>query len=315
MQRFVCAVSSMDCWYGECDKCSGDTPHDLQVSWFEWKQNNNVNRTEKREEKGKLSDLISHLATMSSQFLVHCYNKREQADSFNNHDRPRALNEEYAIEGLIQVDFAENFVCVNQDEVQKAHWNQNQLTLFTTAFYYNNNFHGKVFVSDNKVHAKETIVAYLWKLLSSLPSTLRILKLWSDGPVSQFKNKFMAALMSHFEEKFEIKIIWNYFATSHGKGCVDGLGATVKQVVRKHIKARDIVVNNAADFVRAFKMTPSEITVEEMTNNEIEKIYTDLKADELFAKAKPIRNISSAHQMQLVEGKVTTYYTSKQGYN
>lgn len=88
---------------------------------MEWKKNVQANRTEKREERGTLSDLISHIASMSSHFLVHSYNKREQSEVFNSHDRPRAINEEYAIEGLIQVDFAENFVCEYQDEVQNAH--------------------------------------------------------------------------------------------------------------------------------------------------------------------------------------------------
>lgn len=125
----------------------------------------------------------------------------------------------------------------------------------------------------------------------------------------------MAALISHFEQKFGIKIVWNYFATSHGKGCVDGLGAQVKQIVRKHIKARDIVVNNATDFVRAFNMTPSKIAIEEMTDNEIEKINTDLQTERLFTNAKTIRNISNAHQIQVVNGKVTIFNTSKQGYN
>lgn len=176
---FLCEVSSMECWYGRCDKCTGVTIPKLvalgneidfamPVSWNVWKKNLHDNRTEKHVENKTMADLIAHTVALSPQFLIHNFNKREQSDTFNMHDRPRAANVEYALEGLLQIDFAENFVCVNQDEVQNAHWNQQQLTLFTSGLYYNDVFQPKVFVSDNKSHTKETIVPYLWKLISNM---------------------------------------------------------------------------------------------------------------------------------------------------
>lgn len=340
IQQFLCVGSSMNCWYGQCDNCTGitvpkmlaligDTPLNLNVSWTEWRKTGEKNekakkenskdetakRFQKKEETGSLSKLLAHIHALSSQFLVHSFNKREQAEVFNSIDRLRAINEDYAVEGLLQIDFAENFVCASQDEIQSAHWNQKQISLFTTGFYYNNNFKAKIFVSDNTDHTKFTIVPYLWKLVSNLPSSCKILKIWSDGPTSQFKNKFMAAVISFFEEKFNIKIIWNYFAASHGKGCVDGLGATVKTIVRKHIRARDIIVNNAFDFVQAFKMTPSKIDIEEMNTDQLEQINTELQTVNLFSKAKPIPNIMSTHQIQIINRKTVAFNTSKQGYS
>lgn len=145
--------------------------------------------------------------------------------------------------------------------------------------------------------------------------TEKILKIWSDGPSSQFKNKYNACLILHVEKMFGIKIIWNYFATAHGKDCVDGIGATAKTIVRKHIRARDVVVNNAFDFVRAFCMMPSKIAIEEMTDKQIETINADLEIAELFSKAKNVRNIFSAHQIQVLNNNLVTFNTSKQGYN
>lgn len=145
----------------------------------------------------------------------------------------------------LQVDFSENFVCEAQDEVQSAHWNQRQLSLFTTALHFNELFQSKVFVSDSLVHTKETIIPYIYKLLTELPKSLKTLKIWSDGPSSQFKNKFIAAMIPELEAEFGLKIYWNYFAKSHGKGCIDGIGATTKMIVRKHIRARDSIVNCA----------------------------------------------------------------------
>ena len=235
------------------------------MSWILWKKSTEAKRIKKEQESGTLAELIAHITALSSQFLRHSYNKREQSETFNVQDLPRALNSEFPNEGLLQVDFAENFVCEAQDEVQNAHWNQRQLSLFTSGFYHNETLQAKVFVSDNLVHTKDTIVSYLWKLLSQSPASLKTLKIWSDGPSPQFKNKFIAALISCLEARFGLKIFWNCFATSHGKGCVDGIGATLKTIVRKHIRARDVIVNSASDFVTAFNLTQSKISVEETT--------------------------------------------------
>lgn len=170
----------------------------------------------KRKGSGSLGDLVVHIAAMSSQFLKHSYVKRQRSDSFYLDDRPRALSKQFGHEALLQIDFAENFVCESQDKVQSAHWNQRQLSLFTTALHHNNEFCSKVFVSDNLTHTKETVIPYLYKLLTDLPKS--ILKIWSDGPSSQFKNRFIAAIIPQFGEEFGVKLVWNFFATSHGKG-------------------------------------------------------------------------------------------------
>ena len=73
----------------------------------------------------------------------------------------------------------------------------------------------KVIVSDNTDHSKYTIVAYIYKILLQLPKEVKLLKVWSDGPSSQFKNRFIGAIILLFESLFPIKIIWNLAR----KGC------------------------------------------------------------------------------------------------
>lgn len=285
-----------------------------EAKWTVWKKNPTTNRVEKEEEKGKLVNLIAHVTAMGPHFLRHSYVKRSQANTFSMFDRQRATSIAFESEATLQMDFAENYVCVCQDEVQSAHWNQKQISLFTTALHHNELVQSKIFVSDSLQHTKETIVPYLVKLLERLPESVKILKIWSDGPSSQFKNKFIAAVIPVLQEKFHIKIIWNYFATSHGKGCVDGIGATAKMVVRKHVKARDCIVKSSSDFVHAFNRTSSNIQIEEMKENDFDAINNDLKAAGIYGCAKNIRNISNAHQIQIDDGKIVTYDTSAQGY-
>lgn len=79
----------------------------------------------------------------------------------------------------------------------------------------------------------------------------------------------MAAAIPFFEKKFKFKIIWNYFATAHGKGCIDGFGAVAKHRVRRMVLSRKAIVNCAKDFVTAFNMEESSIDVTELTETAI----------------------------------------------
>ena len=56
-----------------------------------------------------------------------------------------------------------------------------------------------------------------------------ILNIFSDGPSSKFKQKYLFSNLYLWEEEHDLKINWNFFATSHGKGIVDGVGGTVKR--------------------------------------------------------------------------------------
>ena len=103
---------------------------------------------------------------------------------------------------LLQVDFSENYTCVSQDEIQSAHWQQNQITLFTAALWYSGILHPYTLVSDNTDHSKDTIIAYIDRLLEELPPTTKTINIWSDGPSSQFKNRYIAECIQSLEKKY-----------------------------------------------------------------------------------------------------------------
>ena len=93
---------------------------------------------------------------------------------------------------VLQVDYAESFPTLWQDEVQSAHWNKYQVTVFTSA----------VAVSDNLGHTKDSVIVFIDKLISEcIDSSVKVSQLWSNGPSTQFKNHFIAAAIHWFEEK------------------------------------------------------------------------------------------------------------------
>lgn len=78
--------------------------------------------------------------------------------------------------------------------------------------------------------------------------------------------------------------------------------------------ARKYHINNATDFVNAFKLTASDIKVTEMTEEDFNNISQELNLSETFKSAKNIKNISSSHHLQVQNNVTVSFLTSKLGY-
>ena len=67
---------------------------------------------------------------------------------------------------MVQMDFAEDYKCQSQDEIQSAYWNATQVTLHPTVVYHKekNTLEHKsfVFVSDEPAHNASTVFAILF---------------------------------------------------------------------------------------------------------------------------------------------------------
>ena len=71
--------------------------------------------------------------------------------------------------------------------------------------------------------------------------------IFSDGAARQFKQKYTLSLLAVFECRYGVKSTWSFFATSHGKGVVDGIGATIKGAVWRKIRSGSNI-ETAEDF-------------------------------------------------------------------
>jgi hypothetical protein len=74
---------------------------------------------------------------------------------------------------LLQVDFSENYTCMFQDEIQSAHWKQDQVSLFTAALWFDGKLHPTVIAFDDLNHGKEMAVSYIDHHLDTLPATVK----------------------------------------------------------------------------------------------------------------------------------------------
>ena len=79
--------------------------------------------------------------------------------------------------------------------------------------------------------------------------SIKEIDVFSDGAASQFKQRFLFSNLHKLQDDFELdELRWHYFATSHGKGIVDGLGGTVKRSVWREIRSGRCYARTAFDF-------------------------------------------------------------------
>ncbi|XP_077976176.1 uncharacterized protein LOC144432038 [Styela clava] len=321
VNTFVCASPNLECWKNVCMRCKDGAGFKMSwgavlegfenkfVSWYVWENSVSDSRLKKVQEEGDVNDLLEHVYQMLPQFLEHSYIKRQQSMRYKlDRDNTLSTSASYSnSEALIQIDFAENYTCVNQDEIQSAHWQQQQISIFTAAAWYGGKNHSMAVVSDYLCHSKEAVIPILSKILSTLPSFIKSVKIWSDGPSSQFKNKYILASLPALESVHNISISWNFFATSHGKGPVDGIGGSVKRYVWNQVRCRKHHVIDAKSFTEA-TMAIQNIKCMEITREQIKEISYKLDLEKIFAEASSVHGISKIHHMEVKNGQLITSF-------
>ena len=119
--------------------------------------------------------------------------------------------------------------------------NHSQATLCTAHAWINQDCKESiVIISDDLNHTKNavyTFMSFLYNHLTNKYPTIETINTFSDGAASQFKQRYLFSNLHTWEQNTQTNIIWNFFATSHGKGAVDGLGGTVKHSVWRFVKA------------------------------------------------------------------------------
>lgn len=259
--KVVCDRTSLQCMNmvnQKCDNCTSLSNFyepllcdlDQNVSWFQW--GCVEKRITKIKKSGSVAELLECLVQQWEPFLTHCYTKDVQGAYFEK--SKLSVSEE---EVVIQVDFSENYQTFHQDEIQSAHWSYSQVTLFTCCVWTTRGVQSVCIVSDYLSHDKTAVHVFLTKLFQHVkaenPKVMKI-RMFSDGCAAQFKNRFLFSNLSWYKTNYDLdNFEWNFFASSHGKGPVDGLGGSIKRSIRKKVLSRKSVVGNAAEFVGEYR--------------------------------------------------------------
>jgi hypothetical protein len=325
VNHFVCSPESELCMMGNCSNCPNPLDHFCSISdlgksitWFQWeridvavKNSNKKLKVDKRMTKvckeGSVQDAIICFKEKLPSFLEHVFVKRCQQHYFEH--KIANLTEK---EAVMQVDFSQNFTCKYQDEVQAANWDHEQVTIFPIVIWTNVNGERKceshVIVSDDLAHEKTSIAVFVntavEKFILQSHKNIEQIFVFSDGPRSQFRNKFM----SHFLGKMSKNVFlqWNFFAASHGKGPVDGVGGTVKRVVWKAIKTRSVrKLDGAKGFADVAQKMCDAIKVSYISKEKIKEEAQKLRLNQIFNSAPIVPSISKMHCMTYTNESVS----------
>ena len=125
-----------------------------------------------------------------------------------------------------------------QDAVQGFHWENSQATLHPLVAYFRSSNgdlkHTSICViSDCLKHDQTAVHCFLTKVVTLIKqkvSNIKIIHYYSDGAPSQYKNYKGLVNLCHHRLDHSIDVVWNFFATSHGKSACDGMAGTVKRL-------------------------------------------------------------------------------------
>ena len=158
----------------------------------------------------------------------HIYQHRKQVASYKKQKLDLKPGE-----ALIHVNYSESYSNSQQHEVQSAYFGQQNITIFTSCSCYRDGGEDNLTAFPTAVIRKSndhsritafscivTIVDELKKLMDALRKVI----MWSEGCSSQFRSKFVFALLTHFDRNIALQS--NYNEAHHGKGLMDGVGGT-----------------------------------------------------------------------------------------
>ena len=116
---------------------------------------------------------------------------------------------------------------------------------------------------------------HVFRYLKATFPNIEYINIFSDGPTSQFKQRFLLSNLYAWEMEHDLKITWNFFTTSHGKGVVNGIRNTQRAVWR-HVKAERAHVINASKYSTLGKWLCPNINIELVSKEDITELTSFL---------------------------------------
>ena len=204
------------------------------VEYYEWaKVDGKVNKVVTSVDVEETIELFNEqVKILKARIFV----KRTQ-NTHNNRLKENLKTNEF----IIHVDYSENDKDKEQHEIQSAYFGHNSFSIFKACCYtrgidgklLNENFTVTSEATDHsRIAAFSCINLIIDSLRKTFPSQFNnylVFYIWSDGCASQFRSRFVFALMTHFNPDYNIQ--GHYNERHHGKGPMAGVGGTVKNMI------------------------------------------------------------------------------------
>ena len=157
----------------------------------------------------------------------------------------------------MHVDYSENYKNTEQNEIQSAYFGHTCFRIFTDCCYYKAEERELIkypvtITSESSDHSRIAAFCCVNKIIKLMEERIKPIKkviVWSDGMVAQFRSRFVFMLLSTIDHAIDLE--WHYNEAYHGKGPMDGVGGTIKNLVFHAVKSGKIWVRDPEEFAKA----------------------------------------------------------------
>ena len=198
-----------------------------------------------------LTRYVNSLHSMSSHSFFAAWNFHQYLVCKNNLEKGHVL---------VVHDYAQNYLCVHQNEIQAMHWCHEQVTIHPSCITYRCPIEGCnllvlheiVHISDNLKHDAHLVKKFQAanvQVLTRRGVDIRKMIEFMDQAPSQYKNK--SAFRYLCQEK--IPTIRNFFGVRHGKGPCDACAGRIKGCLATLVKTEECIINTPMSCFEACK--------------------------------------------------------------
>lgn len=206
---------------------------------------------------GNLHELVEEIKTELASYPNHLFQAKWQQKQFTTASTCPPPSSVVTV-----MDFAENYTCSIQREVQSAHWYQAQVTIHPVVTYYrcqNNECDNNTpvreavnFLTEDNKHDHHAVNHFVCALADHLhqraPDATRLI-MFSDGCAAQYKSRTPLVDISFGSTDLPFASVErHYFGSRHGKNPCDGEGGVVKNYVTRAVRANSAAVTDAQTF-------------------------------------------------------------------
>ena len=231
--------AKLDCVHRKCDGCGVHIVHSLlkdscnvtaSVAYKIWRLIE-VPRAKTKKYRlvsatSSISELIDQFCSQLKTFSLHSFMARWQRTQFNNlrDNLPDDL-------ALVVIDFAENYVCHYQNQVQAAYYDLPQVVIHPVVIYTkcpSNHIltSYRIYISDDRCRDSSFVKYVLNDTMSSIDKSRFVI--FSDNCGQQYKSRLPLHHIRELSSKFQIER--SFFVERHGKNECDAVSGVVKPI-------------------------------------------------------------------------------------
>jgi hypothetical protein len=322
VQYCACDTTNEECMTGSCLECKDlkflpdflrDTLNQSSkqtITYKCWGVNEKCDYT---SVVSTVDEFIAKLLSLfHTDFKLHWFIKEQQQKFLK-----KLMAEFGKDEVLIQMDFAENYAFIIQEEIGVNYFGRKLCSLHNIIIY-KRNLAGAVehetfcCVSDDRTHDSSFVIASLKTVFDARPGLLRNVRkvhFITDGARQHYKSKNSMWFLAHHQTIFGLSAEWHFHASAHGKGPCDGVGASIKRQcqmysLRQDGRPQSKPVQSATELVHWAQEHCDKIKVLLIDLERLQKLRNI--AAEVKKEAQQISGISNLHRFTVDNSGPTT---------